>query len=113
MPRWQRTTFAACAGIIAYALVYAGVDYGKVPHLYHDQLGHRWLLAAQMSGLPSGYPGLVLWAVLAGLAAAGAAWLITGRRREAASARAVGLAAAWAGTAVAIALGYFAWNNWP
>jgi hypothetical protein len=113
MPRWQRTALAACAGIIAYALAYVAVDYGKLPHLYHDQLGHRWLWAARLPGLPSGYPGLLVSAAVAGLIVAAATWLVSGRLRKEASPRALGLAAAWAGTAFVLALAYFAWNNWP
>ena len=107
----MRVHLTACAGIIAFALAYAGVDYGKVPHLYHDQLEHRFALGAQVPGLPSGYVGQWLWAFLAALVVAAATWWLAGKRQV--SERVLGLAEAWAGTAFAIALGYFVWNNWP
>ena len=111
MPRWQRVYLAACAGVIGFALAYAGADYGKLPHLYHDQLGHRFVVGAGLPGLASGYPGLILWGLAGGLVAALVTWLVAGRRRAPVSERSLGLAAAWAGTAVLLAVGYFVWNN--
>jgi hypothetical protein len=113
MPIGQRVYVTACAGAIAFALAYAGVDYGKLPHLYHVQLEHRFVLGAEIPGLPSGYVGLWLWALAACLAAGLAAWLVTGRRRRPLSERALGLAAAWTATAWGLAVAYFVWNNWP
>src|SRR6266705_96435 len=112
MPRWQRVYLTACAAVIAYALAYAGVDYGKVPHLYHHQLEHRFALGVRVPGLPSGYVGQWLWALAAALVVAAATWALPGRRRAAVSERALGLAAAWAATALALAVGYFVWNDW-
>ena len=113
MPRWQRVYLTSCAAVIAYALAYVGVDYGQVPRPYHFQLEHRFVLGVRIQGLPSGYVGQWLWALAAALLVAAATWLVAGRRRAPVSDRALGLAAAWAGTAFAIAVGYFTWNNWP
>ena len=111
MPRWQRVYLTACAGVIGYALAYVGVDYGKLPRVYHDQLEHRFVLGAGIPGLPSGYLGLILWALAGGLGASGATWLLAGRRRAAVTERALGLAAAWTGTALVLAVGYYVWNS--
>jgi len=113
MPRWQRVWVTACAGCIAFALGYVGVDYGKLPRLVYFQLSRRFALAGPLAGLPSNYVGIWLWALVAGLLVAAVTWLVAGRRRTRLGERALGLAAAWAGTAWLIAVGYFVWNNWP
>ncbi len=113
MPRWQRVYLAACAAVIAHALAYAAVDYGKLPHLAYFQLERRLELVRTAPGLPSGYIGLWLWALAAGALAAAATWLATRLRRSPVSTRALGLAAAWAGTALVLAAGWVVWSNWP
>lgn len=107
----QRQYLAVCVGTTVYALVYLLVDYARLPRLYHFQLEHELRLAVAPGGVASGYVGLWCWALLAGTVAGGAMWLLSGRMRV--GARALGLAAAWTGTAMAIAAGYYAWNNWP
>jgi hypothetical protein len=111
MPRWQRVSLTACAAVIAYALTYAGADYAKVPRLFHHQVEHELRLESLGPGLASGYLGLWLWALGAAVVVAAATWLVAGRRKTPVSARTLTLAAAWAGTAVAIAIGYYVWSN--
>jgi hypothetical protein len=113
MPRVQRLFVSACAFVTAFALGYVGVDYGKVPHPTYDPLAHGWRLAGRTSGVPMGYYGLWLYALIAALIVGGAVWLWTGRRSAPARDGTLALLAAWAGTAWAIAAGYFAWMNWP
>lgn len=113
MPRAQRLFVSLCAWATAFALAYVVVDYGKVPHPTYDPLARLWRLAARTSGVPMGYLGMWLYALVAGLAVGALAWLWTGRRRAPAQQRTLALVAAWTGTAWALAAGYFAWNNWP
>ena len=113
MPRAQRVFVAACALLIAYALAYVAVDYGKIPHPTYDPLARAWRLAARTSGVPMGYVGLWLWALAAAAVAAAVAWLWTGRSKRALGERAVGILAAWTATAWLVGVGYYAWNNWP
>jgi hypothetical protein len=112
MPRWQRTTLASCVALVATMLAYVGVDYAKLPRIHHFQL-ERELRVGVFQGLPSGYPGLWTWALVAGLVAGAASWGLLGLRKSAASERTLGLWVAWALTAVLLALGYYTWNNWP
>jgi hypothetical protein len=113
VPSWQRTYVTVCAGVIAYMLAYAGTDYAKVPHLYYFQLEREWRLATRLPGLPSGYVGLWLWAMLAAAVVAGATWIGLRWRRRELSGRALGLLLAWSVTATVLAAGYYTWNNWP
>jgi hypothetical protein len=113
LPAWQRATVTACAGVIAYMLAYVGTDYGSVPHLYYFQLEREWRLVERIQGLPSGYVGLWLWALAAGVLAAGAAWIGLRWRRRPISERAIGLLTAWTITAAALAAAYYTWANWP
>jgi hypothetical protein len=112
MPRWQRLTLSSCAALVAYMLVYVGVDYARLPRLTHFQLEHRFRVGVH-PGLPSGYVGYWSWALAAGLVAGGLAWVALGLRRVPAGERTVGLALAWTVTATLLAIGYYTWNNWP
>jgi hypothetical protein len=113
MTRAERGATAAAAGLIAFALAYVGVAYGKVPHWTYHPLDRTWRFAAAPSALEIGYPGQWLWAWIAAAAMALAVWGVLGWRRRPLGERARALAVAWTGTALAIALGYTAWNNWP
>jgi hypothetical protein len=113
MPRWQRAYLAVCAGVVAYMLAYAGIDYGRLPHPTYFQLEREWRLVDRVPGLPSGYVGLWLGALAAALLAGGATWAGLRWRRAPVSDRAVGLALAWTITAVVLAAAYYTWNNWP
>jgi hypothetical protein len=71
MPRWQKAYFAACVWMVVYTLIYAGVTYSKIPHLVYYQIERRFRLQVVGEGvLPSGYVGVWLWALLAGLVSA-------------------------------------------
>ncbi len=113
MPRWQRVYLSACAGILAFAVAYTVTDYAHVPRLFYVQIDRTFRLAEGLAGLPSGYVGQWLWGALAGAAAAAATWLVAGLVRREVAERTLGLAFAWAATAVVFAAAYFAWNNWP
>lgn len=113
MPRAQRIFVAVCAWAVVYALAYVIVDYAKVPHPVYDPLGRSWRLAARVSGVPMGYVGQWLYALLAGTVVGGVAWWLAGKRRGPVADRTLGLLAAWTGTAWLVAVGYYAWNNWP
>lgn len=94
-------------------LAYVGTDYGKLPHPTYYQLERVWRLADRVPGLPSGYVGLWLWALIAALVVAGGTWVGLRWRGRPFSDRALGLCVAWTATAVVLALGYYTWNNWP
>ena len=114
MPRWHRAYLVACAFVTAYALGYAAADYLRLPRLTYHQ--HARLLRWEAPGgasIPSGYLGLWLWALAAGLAAAALAWAAGRLRRAPLSPRALALGAAWSLTAAALAGAYRAWHNWP
>jgi hypothetical protein len=114
VPRWQRAYLAACVWVVVYTLMYVGVTYGKIPHLVYYQIERRFELQVVGEGvLPSGYVGVWLWALLAGLAAGGVAYLVLGLRKHEASGRTLSLWLAWSMTSFAIAVGFYTWNNWP
>jgi len=104
---------AVCAGVTAFCLGYALVDYAKISHLYYLQREHEWRMAARMSGAPSGYVGLWVWALVAGAVAAAATYGLTRLGRRPLAARGLGLALAWTLTAFVGAGAYFTWNNLP
>lgn len=113
MSAGQRAHLAACAGVIAYALAYVVTDYAKLPRLTYDQLGRAWHMGPVHAWLSSGYVGLWLWALAAGLLAAGLTYALLRFRKEAVPERTLGLALAWAATAMVVGLGYYTWHNWP
>ena len=55
----------------------------------------------------------MLYASAAALVFAAATFAALALRRRAPGEQAIGLAAAWALTAVALVGAYFTWNNWP
>jgi hypothetical protein len=113
MPRWQRVYLTACAGVIGHCLGYTLADYAHLPRVFHVQLERRFVVAEHLSGAPSGYVGLWLWALAAGVAAAGTTWLATRVARRPMGTQGLGLAMAWALTAFVGAGAYFTWHNWP
>lgn len=114
MPRWQRVYVAWCSAVAAYSVAYAAVDFLRLPRVYHFQIERTFRITNQPGGpLPSGYVGLWLWAIVAGAAVGLLAWAVTWRSTRPLGPRGLGLAAAWALTAVALAGAYYTWNNWP
>jgi hypothetical protein len=113
VPRWQRVTLAACAGVIAYMLAYVGTDFAGVPHLYYFPHERTWRLADRIAGLPMGYVGLWLWATIAAVLLGAATYLGLRWRRRPVSDRALALWLAWVLTAVVLAIAYYTWHNWP
>jgi hypothetical protein len=107
-----RAYLAGCAAIIGFALGYALPAFGRLANLYYDPIARRFLVGARPGPLPMGYLGQVLWGAGCALAGAGATWAVVGRRR-APSESSLGLAAAWALTALVLVGAYFTWNNWP
>ena len=112
LPRWQRVFATSCAATITYALTYVLVDYAKIPRPIYDPLAHAFTLGARPSGVPMGYIGLWLYALIAGAVVAGTTWLVLGRRARPLG-RSLSLLAAWTATAWLLAAGYYTWNNWP
>ncbi len=114
VPRWQRGFVAACAGIIAHALTYAATTYGHLPKATYYQLDRLWRFEVRAQGtVPSGYVGMWIWALLAGLIAGSATWVAMRWRSKPIGEASLSLAMAWAGTAFVIVGGYYSWNNWP
>jgi hypothetical protein len=105
-----RVFFAACAGLIGYALFYALPIYARLPRPFYDPLARHWFIASSSTPIPMGYLGQILWASTGALVSGGAAFAIA---RHPPSARGWTLGAAWTLTMIAIVLGYFTWNNWP
>ena len=60
-----------------------------------------------------GYLGLCVWGCAGGIVAWALARMILLALGGGFSPRAFGLWATWTLTALAVALSYFAWNNWP
>ena len=107
---WQRAYAAASAFVIAFAMTYILVDYAKVPRLFYHQREHVWRWESSGGGpLPSGYVGQWLWALVVGALVASVAHVFTSKLGQ----RLVGLLCAWTLTALALAVGYVAWANWP
>jgi hypothetical protein len=104
-----------CASIIGFCLSYLAADFGRWPRVFHDQVEHRLFVADSVVGAgPAGYAGLWLWALAGGLVAGGLAWLVQRARRERGpSGRVIALLHAWALSAFALGVVYFAWNNRP
>jgi hypothetical protein len=112
MPGWQRLTLSSCAAIVAYMLTYVGVDYAKLGHPYYFPF-ERSFRVGVFQGVPMGYVGLWLYALLAAAAVFGATFAVLSLRRAPAGERTLGLALAWTVTATMLAIGYYSWNNWP
>lgn len=101
----------ACAALIGAALGYALPSFTHLPSLFYDPLARSFFVGGRTGSIPMGYYGQILWGA-AGALVAGALVAVAYRRREP-SDTAVGLAAAWAVTAVCLVGIYFTWNNWP
>jgi hypothetical protein len=99
-PRAGRWLVIGCAAAIGFILVYALVDYARLPRVWHDQVARslRWDTIGR-GPQPAGYVGLWLWGLVAALASAGLA--------------ALGLRLAWTLSAFLLVGGYFTWNLWP
>lgn len=109
----SRVYLVGCAALIGYAIGYALPAYARLPSLYYDPLARRFLFGARPGPLPMGYLGQVIDGVLGGLVAASVVALATMRGRAEPGESSLGLAAAWALTALALVGAYFTWNNWP
>ncbi len=109
----SRVYAGACAALVGFALSYALPIYAHLPHTYYDPVARRWTWAANMTPIPMGYLGQIIWGVGGALVAAGVAMAIVARRKTPLSERAFVLGAAWALSALLIVAGYFTWNNWP
>jgi hypothetical protein len=113
MPRWQRIFLASCVANIGFALGYVGADYLRIPRLYYFPHQRAWQLIEPIGGVPMGYVGLWIWALVVASVAGALTWVALGAKKAPATARALQLFGAWTGTATALALAYFTWNNWP
>jgi len=110
--RDNRAYLAICGAMIGWALGYAIPGFAQVRSLYYDPLARRFLVGMRPGLLPMGYYGQILWGAagaIAGLAIA----LAIGARRRAPDDSTIGLAGAWALTALLLVGAYFTWNNWP
>ena len=114
MPRWQRIHLSLCAFLCAYALVYAAVDYLRLPRLVYVPHARAFRFHdAPPGALEMAYFGMWLWALLAGVAAGGAVYLALGRKKTPVSSRGLGLGVAWSVTALVLAGAFYTWHNWP
>lgn len=109
--RAPRALAVACAAGVGFALAYALPVYARLPSLYYDPLARRWILGAWPGPLPIGWYGQLAYGVAGAAVASSLASLAS--RLRAPSPQVVALASAWALTALALVLAYFAWNNWP
>jgi hypothetical protein len=113
MPGWQRAYVAGCAGAIAFALAYVGVDYAKLRHLVYEPMTRQWAFQANAPGVAMGYYGMWSVALAAGLLVGLAAHAATRIKRTPIGERALGLTFAWTLTAFVLGVGYYTWNNLP
>ena len=114
IPRWQRAHLTACAFLITYALTYVAVDYLGLPRPVYQPHLRRFVVTSNRPGpLEMGYVGGWAWALGLALVVAGVLALALGRRRAPVGSRALGLATAWAITALLVAGAYYTWHNWP
>src|SRR3954453_8818610 len=102
MKRASQLYFAACAGLIAFALFYTLPIYARLPRTFYDPVARRWQWARGLGPIPMGYVGQILWGVGGGVLGALVAVLITSPLKREPSERAYGLWAAWSLTAVGI-----------
>ena len=109
----DRSYFSGCAALIGFAIGYALPSYARLPRPFYDPIARDWHFVVKMGPIPMGYVGLIAWGVVCAIVAGGLAHLITGGIKREPTERAHVLWGAWAMSAVAIVLGYFAWNNWP
>jgi hypothetical protein len=109
----DRAYFSGCAALIGFAFGYALPSYARLPRAFYDPIARRWHFVAKMGPIPMGYVGLILWGIAGAIVAAALAGVITARLTREPSERSYALWGAWAMSAVAVVLGYFAWNNWP
>jgi hypothetical protein len=113
VPRWQRIFVVLCVANLGYALGYVAADYLRIPRLYYFPHERAWQLTEPIGGVPMGYVGLWTWALVAGVLGAAVAWGLLAVKKSQFTQRALALCGAWAGTATALALAYYTWNNWP
>jgi hypothetical protein len=108
-----RVFYAACAGLIGYALFYTLPIYARLPRTFYDPVTRRWFFAANSTPIPMGYVGQIVWGVAGALIGAGLAMALSSRKASPPSERAFVLGTGWTLTVIAIVIGYFTWNNWP
>jgi len=113
MARWQRAYVIATCAVIGGAIAYCACDWGAWPRLTYLPFARSLIVGVSRDPAAISYPGLLLWG--AGGAAVGAlfgAIACAIAPRDWAQ-RSLQLLGAWALTAVALALGYYTWTQWP
>ncbi len=114
MTSFQRSYLAACAALIGGCLAYAMCDFLAWSRLTYFPLEHEWRMVAGSSGaVGSDRLGLLLWGLGGALVAGLATWLLAGVRKRELPRRWLGLAGAWAVSALGLAALYFMWKEWP
>lgn len=108
-----RGALVAAAAAIGYALGYALPAYAHLPNLYYDPVARRFLFGPRPGPVPMGYYGQVVYGVAIALLAAAVTAVASRARGRPPTERGLGLATAWALTALALVAAYFTWNNWP
>lgn len=105
---------AACAAVIGGCLGLTLSDYGGWPRLIYQPYQREWLMTdSPPSGVNILFFGSLLWAI-AGATLAGLVTSLVLRRWPHLAGEGVHhLAAAWAGTSVALACAYFFWSLFP
>jgi hypothetical protein len=104
-----RAYFALCGAVIGWSLGVLIPAYGRWPLLYYDPALRRWFVGRATSALPIGYYGLVAFGVAGALVGGLVGRLAAARARD----EWFGLAAAWAVTALVVAVAYHAFQLWP
>ena len=104
---------AGCAAAIGGALGYALPAYAHLPNLYYDPIARRFLFGGRPGAIPMGYYGQLVYALASALLCSAATYALVARRKQPAGSQSIGLAAAWALTALGLVAAYFTWNNWP
>jgi hypothetical protein len=99
---------AVSAGTIAFVFAFAYPMVHEMAVLWYYPLEHRWAYEARPAGLAIDFYGRVLFAMIAWAAA----FLVTLAiaRRRAPSERILGLATAWAATAVLLVVLFYGWT---
>lgn len=109
MKKSEALFVALAAGTIAFAFAFVVPMLASEPVAWYYPLEHRWAFEVKPTGLAMDFYGRTLQA-LAAWAATVMITLPIARRRKSLSARAAGLATAWAVTATLLVMLHYAWT---
>ena len=113
-PAWQAIYALATAAVIGWCLAYGLADWGGWPRLTLDAHTGSWSwVSGPTPRVPINYYGGLLWGTGGAVTAAALAGLGLRLWRRPLPPALIGLLAAWAATAVALAGAYYTWMLWP